>query len=124
MITKQLIDQIEGEASVYFDMKNEKVSFSTIAFPHFRGIENILKGKDALDALVITPRVCGICGHAHLLASVRAIEDAYKNAGYEVQLSTKAKKNTRIYISDGDHPKPFKMGIYGIDARTFKIKKF
>jgi len=92
LITKQLIDQIEGEASVYFDIKNEKVTFSTIAFPHFRGIENILKEKDALDALVITPRVCGICGHAHLMASVRAIEDAYKNAGHEVQLSTKAKK--------------------------------
>lgn len=92
MITKQLIDQIEGEASVYFDMKNEKVNFSTIAFPHFRGIENILKGKNALDALVITPRVCGICGHAHLMSSVRAIEDAYKNAGYEVHLSKKAKK--------------------------------
>lgn len=91
MTTKQLVDQIEGEASVYFDIENEKVVFSTIAFPHFRGIENILKGKNALDALVITPRVCGICGHAHLMASVRAIEDAYKNAGHEVELSAKAK---------------------------------
>ncbi|MFT5662147.1 MAG: Ni,Fe-hydrogenase I large subunit [Sulfurimonas sp.] len=91
MTTKQLVDQIEGEASVYFDIVNEKVVFSTIAFPHFRGIENILKGKNALDALVITPRVCGICGHAHLMASVRAIEDAYKNSGHEVELSTKAK---------------------------------
>ena len=91
MTTKQLVDQIEGEASVYFDMENEKVVFSTIAFPHFRGMENMLKGKNALDALVITPRVCGICGHAHLMASVRAIEDAYKNAGHEVQLSKKAK---------------------------------
>lgn len=91
MITKQLIDQIEGEASVYFDIENEKVAFSTIAFPHFRGIENILKGKNALDALVITPRVCGICGHAHLMASVRAIEDAYKNSGHKIEVSTKAK---------------------------------
>ena len=92
MITKKLIDQIEGEASVYFDMKDEKVDFATIAFPHFRGMESILKGKSALDALVITPRVCGICGHAHLMATVRAIEDAYKNAGYEVSLSEKVEK--------------------------------
>lgn len=92
MITKQLIDQIEGEASVYFEMQDDLVSFATIAFPHFRGMEAILEGKNALDALVITPRVCGICGHAHLMASVRAIEDAYKNAGYEIKLSQKVEK--------------------------------
>jgi len=89
LITKQLIDQIEGEASIFFDMKDDVVDFATIAFPHFRGIESILKGKSALDALVITPRVCGICGHAHLMATVRALEDAYKNAGYPIELSEK-----------------------------------
>ncbi len=89
MITKQIINQIEGEASVYFDIKNKKVDFATVVFPHFRGIEAILQGKNALDALVITPRVCGICGHSHLMASVRAIEDAYKNAGYPIELSKK-----------------------------------
>ena len=89
MITKRLIDQIEGEASIYFDMKDNIVDFATISFPHFRGMEAILKGKSALDALVITPRVCGICGHAHLMASVRAIENAYLNAGYPVSLTKK-----------------------------------
>jgi len=90
LITKKLIDQIEGEASVYFDLKDEKVDYASIAFPHFRGIENILEGKSVLDALVITPRVCGICGHAHLMACVRAIESAYKNANLPVTLSKKA----------------------------------
>jgi Ni,Fe-hydrogenase I large subunit len=92
LITKQLIDQIEGEASVYFEMKDDLVDFATIVFPHFRGIESILLKKDVLDSLVITPRVCGICGHAHLMATVRAIEDAYKNAGYEIKLTQKVKK--------------------------------
>ncbi|QOP46799.1 nickel-dependent hydrogenase large subunit [Sulfurimonas paralvinellae] len=92
MITKQLLEHIEGEASVYFDIKDDKVDFATITFPHFRGMESILKGKNALDALVITPRVCGICGHAHLMAAVRAIEDAYKNAGFEIKLTQKAQK--------------------------------
>lgn len=89
-MTKELIDQIEGEASLYFDMKEDKVDFATIAFPHFRGMENILIGKPALDALVITPRVCGICGHAHLMATVRAIESVYANAGRAVELTQKA----------------------------------
>ena len=92
MITKQLIDQIEGEATLYFEMKENIVDFATIAFPHFRGMESILEGKPALDALVITPRVCGICGHAHLLATVRAIEDAYKNAGYPVNITEKSEQ--------------------------------
>jgi len=89
LITKKLIDRIEGEASIYFDKNGDKVKFSTIAFPHFRGMESILKGKNALDALVITPRVCGICGHAHLMAAVRAIEDAYKNAEHKIKLNDK-----------------------------------
>ncbi|MEN4053860.1 MULTISPECIES: nickel-dependent hydrogenase large subunit [Sulfurimonas] len=92
MITRQLIEQIEGEASVYFDIKEKKVNFATVTFPHFRGMESILEGKNALDSLVISPRVCGICGHAHLMATVRALEDAYKNAGCEIILSEKAEK--------------------------------
>lgn len=92
MITKKLIDRIEGEAFIYFDMNGDKVKFSTIAFPHFRAMESILEGKNALDALVITPRVCGICGHAHLMATVRAIEDAYKNAGQTIKLNDKIEK--------------------------------
>ena len=90
MITKQLIEHIEGEASVYFDMDGKKVDFATVVFPHFRGMESFLEKKNALDALVITPRVCGICGHAHLMATVRALEDAYKNGGYEVIPTQKA----------------------------------
>jgi len=90
LTTKQFVEQIEGEASIYFDIKDDKVEFATITFPHFRGMESILKGKSALDALVITPRVCGICGHAHLMATVRALEDVYKNSSNPVSLSTKA----------------------------------
>ena len=89
MITQEIINQIEGEASLYFDIKDNVVDFTTIAFPHFRGMESILEQKNALDSLVITPRVCGICGHSHLMATVRALEDAYKNAGFSVELNKK-----------------------------------
>ena len=50
-------------------------------------MEKILEGKNALDALVINPRVCGICGHAHLIATVEAIEDCYE----DIEISNKAK---------------------------------
>lgn len=98
MITKTILEQIEGEASLYFDIKEDIVDFVTIAFPHFRGMEKMLEGKNALDALVITPRVCGICGHSHLLASVRAIEDAYKNSGSVIEITDKAAKVREITL--------------------------
>jgi len=88
---KQLIEKIEGEAELDFTFNDGEIEDVKINFGFYRGIEEILRGKDARDALVITPRVCGICNHAHLIASVRAIEDGYRQAGIKVELSNKAK---------------------------------
>ncbi len=83
----KLIEKIEGEATLDFKYNNDKIEFVDIIFANSRGIEQILEGKSALDALVINPRVCGICGHAHLIATVKALEDCYGN----IELSNKAK---------------------------------
>jgi len=83
----KLIEKIEGEAKLHFNFKENKIDFVDIEFMSTRNIENILKGKPAFDALVINPRVCGICGHAHLIATVKALEDCYDN----LELSNKAK---------------------------------
>lgn len=91
MIVKKLIEKVEGEATLDFTMKEERVEGVKINFGYTRSIEKILEGKADRDALVITPRVCGICNHAHLIASVRAIENGYTNAGVKVSLSNKAK---------------------------------
>ena len=91
MITKKQIEKIEGEAELFLEKKGSTVEFATICFESFRGFSTILKGKNPLDALVYTPRVCGICGHSHLYATVLALEDAYRNGGLEVKLSQKAK---------------------------------
>ena len=40
----------------------------------YRGFEQILIGRGSLDGLVITPRVCGICGTSHLTAAARALD--------------------------------------------------
>ncbi|MGW8168687.1 MAG: nickel-dependent hydrogenase large subunit [Sulfurovaceae bacterium] len=90
MKVKYLIEKIEGEAELEFDFKNGLVDNVNIFFPFYRGIEEILKDRDAMDALVITPRVCGICNHAHLIASVRAIENGLNNAGINIDLTQKA----------------------------------
>ncbi len=90
MIVKKLIEKIEGEAELDFTFNKGKIEDVKINFGFYRGIEDILVGKAPRDALVITPRVCGICNHAHLIASVRAIEDGYRKMGVEVALTAKA----------------------------------
>ena len=87
---KQLIEKIEGEAELDFTFNKGQIEDVKINFGFYRGIEEILQGKDARDALVITPRVCGICNHAHLIAAVRAIENGYEDAGLHVEISSKA----------------------------------
>ncbi len=44
----------------------------------FRGFELILKGKDPQAGLIVTPRICGICGGSHLYKSVYALDTAWK----------------------------------------------
>ena len=88
MNTIKLIEKIEGEAKLNFSFdEDKKIDFVDIEFLSTRNIEQILEGKSALDALVINPRVCGICGHAHLIATVKALESCYD----DLQISNKAK---------------------------------
>jgi hydrogenase large subunit len=122
MIVK-LIEKIEGEAILSYELdsqkrvKNPKVSFATSRY-----IEDILKGKDVWDALVINPRVCGICGHSHLIATAKAIEDAFgidtipKNAKIlrEITLLLEIIQN---------HIKWFYLTIYPLVGFGFETKK-
>ncbi len=86
-ITK-LIEKIEGEAKLNFSFDSDnKIDFVDIEFFNTRNIEQILENRPALDSLVINPRVCGICGQAHLIATVQALEDCYN----DLQITQKAK---------------------------------
>ncbi len=99
MIVKKIIEKVEGEANVSFKFKNGKISDVDISFDIYRGIEEILKKRPPRDALIITPRVCGICNHAHLIASVSTIEDGLQNSGLEFELTKKAKDIREFTLS-------------------------
>ena len=43
----------------------------------FRGFERILAGRDPLDAVQLTQRICGVCPISHAMASSLALESAY-----------------------------------------------
>ena len=82
---QKIITKIEGEANLKI-YGNKIVEFVEIEFFQFRGIETYLQNKHYLDALVINPRICGICGHSHLIATAMAIENAFNT-----KISNKAK---------------------------------
>ncbi len=89
-MTRDLLTRLEGEVELKVFWSDGRIKDAYVVVPTYRGFENILKGRPILDALVITPRVCGICGHAHLRATVEAIEDAYRRAGRRVGITRKA----------------------------------
>ncbi|MAC82528.1 MAG: Ni/Fe hydrogenase [Arcobacter sp.] len=90
MKTIDLVERIEGEAKLSCSWKNGIVDDASIDFLNFRGFEFILENKEPLDALVYTPRICGICGQAHLKATVDALEDVYKNINEPLTITPKA----------------------------------
>ena len=91
MKTVEIIERIEGEAKLSCSWENNLVSDVKIDFLNFRGFEYILEGKSPLDALIYTPRICGICGQAHLKATVEALENVYENINEKLQVTQKAK---------------------------------
>ncbi len=97
--TKHLLTRLEGEVQLRLLWKKGKIADAFVIAPFYRGFEELLVGKPLMDALVITPRVCGICGHAHLRATVEAIENVIRDNGKEVKLSGKAKLIRDITLS-------------------------
>lgn len=68
------INRVEGDLEVRTDVEGGRCTDAWCSGTMFRGFEQILQGRGPLDGLVITPRICGICGTAHLTAAAMALE--------------------------------------------------
>jgi len=68
------LNRVEGDLEIRVEIDGGIVSDAWSSGTMFRGFENILVGRGLLDGLVITPRVCGICGTAHLTAAALALD--------------------------------------------------
>lgn len=90
-VERRVLNRVEGEIELKLRWKDGVVADAFVSALNYRGFEKFLEGKPALDTLVLTPRVCGICGHAHLMATTRALEDIYEREGVEVKITEKAK---------------------------------
>ncbi|MBT0959806.1 nickel-dependent hydrogenase large subunit [Denitromonas iodatirespirans] len=75
-ITIDPVTRIEGHLRVDVEVNDGRVSKAWASGQMWRGVENILTGRDPRDAWAITQRICGVCTTVHAIASVRAVENA------------------------------------------------
>lgn len=68
------LNRTEGDLEIKVEIEDGIITEAWSSGTLFRGFENMMRGRGALDGLVITPRVCGICSLTHLTAAVEALE--------------------------------------------------
>lgn len=71
------LNRVEGDLEIRLTVEDGVVVEARTVGTLYRGLEQILIGRAPRDALVITPRVCGICSTSHLYAAVLALEQAW-----------------------------------------------
>ncbi len=68
------MNRVEGDLELWVEVDDRVVSDAWCSGTLYRGFEKLMLGRGPLDALVITPRICGICTTSHLTASVHALD--------------------------------------------------
>lgn len=69
-------NRVEGDLEVTLDVADGVVREARVTAPLYRGFESILAGRPPEDALVIAPRICGICSVSQSMAAARALAQA------------------------------------------------
>ena len=72
------VNRVEGDLEIRIEVENNRISDAWSAGIMYRGFENLLIGRAALDGLVLTPRICGICSTSHLNAAAKALDMIFK----------------------------------------------
>ncbi len=84
------ITRIEGHLRIEAEVDGGTIQRAYSSCTMWRGIEQILIGRDPRDAWAFAQRICGVCTTVHAFASVRAVEDAL---GIEVPALAQAFRN-------------------------------
>lgn len=71
------VGRVEGDLDVRVYIDKGKVKRAHTQAAMFRGFERIMVGKDAQSGLIVTPRICGICGGSHLYCASSALDTAW-----------------------------------------------
>jgi len=73
------LNRVEGDVEIKLEVDGNMVTDAWCVGTTYRGFEQILVGRDPKDALVITPRICGICSTSQLYAATSALEVAFQS---------------------------------------------
>jgi uptake hydrogenase large subunit len=68
-------NRVEGDLEVSLDIENGIIERAEVTTTLYRGFEQILSGRPGLDALVIAPRICGICSVSQSIAAATALRN-------------------------------------------------
>lgn len=101
-----------GKIEIFLDDKGD-VANAYFQVPELRGFEKFAEGRPVEELPRITPRICGVCPEAHLMASAKACD-----AVYGIELPSTAKKLRELQYSAfylGDHTTHF----YALGAPDF-----
>ncbi|MBI5120064.1 MAG: nickel-dependent hydrogenase large subunit [Rhodospirillales bacterium] len=71
------LNRVEGDLELELSLGGGRVEDAWCIGTLYRGFEQIMINRAPMDSLAITPRVCGICGTAHLMSAVHALEKAF-----------------------------------------------
>lgn len=66
-------NRVEGDLEIRLDVSEGHVTAAYANSPLFRGFEQMMLGKAPIDALTITPRICGICSISQSSAAAAAL---------------------------------------------------
>jgi hydrogenase large subunit len=66
-------NRVEGDLEVTLDFEDDQVKSAQVSSSLYRGFEQMLQGKEPGDALVYTPRICGICSVSQSVAAAQAL---------------------------------------------------
>ena len=62
-------NRVEGDLEVQLEVREGIVREARVNAPLYRGFENMLVGREPMDALTIVPRFCGICSVSQSVAA-------------------------------------------------------
>lgn len=68
-------NRVEGDLEVTLEIADSRVASAHVNAPMYRGFEQMLRGKAPHDALVVVPRICGICSVSQSVVAARALAD-------------------------------------------------
>lgn len=69
-------NRVEGDLDIALEVEQGRIASARVNSTLYRGFESMLVGKPALDALVYTPRICGICSVSQSVACANALAQA------------------------------------------------